>query len=582
MDAVDSTDITNREKDKHLAWFYWVFMPLFLWIGYAGSRGDDHAGILMIISAMLIFPVTLSYWILMPLCFRKSSASDSFGHFVAFGMAFSTGLWIDPQPNGMEGMALPFMPLLVAIIVFIGAVVVAAARSSFPAKEHMAGESPKIWVIVFIFPILMAGGLFYASGASFEDRGFLTRKLPEDQCYSNVMEIADSLPPILTPDVIKKTQPGWCEYLRYRVSSKRFKCPLDKKGPCSYALNKNLLGVRSWKNCGESDVVLLFESKPGWNQIGGPELLESHGHFGKKGIYVYLNGNGIEYVEEADIPKLKWFPGGMNPLEDADCQVNLQDISASFLEGLNPDGIKSTESGWCDYVKDKLCYGKLKCQLDEKGPCSYAVNEDIIGLDNWGVMRSHGVVALFESKPGWNQIGGPELLESHGHFGKKGVYVYLIDSGIEYVEEADIPKLKWVPEADCESNLQRLADYLPEDLWANIIKETEPGWCDYLEKEMYSYRELKCQLDKKGPCSYAINKNLVDMPSWSLRGKKDPDVVLLFESKPGWNQIGGPELLESHGHFRKKGVYVYLIGRGVVYVEEADIPKLKWVPDAMN
>lgn len=78
-----------------------------------------------------------------------------------------------------------------------------------------------------------------------------------------------------------------------------FLCPWAKVGPCDYAMNPNA-GRRE-----ASDVVLLFESKPGWNQSGGPELLMTENHQGK-GCSVSFTDLHVEFVKAEDLGRLKW------------------------------------------------------------------------------------------------------------------------------------------------------------------------------------------------------------------------------------------------------------------------------------
>lgn len=80
----------------------------------------------------------------------------------------------------------------------------------------------------------------------------------------------------------------WCGLLieNCKVECKTFRCPGVKEGPCNYALNKNVaqLGTST-----PDDMVLLFEAQPGWNQVGGAEILTTENH-GGWGCNVVLNG----------------------------------------------------------------------------------------------------------------------------------------------------------------------------------------------------------------------------------------------------------------------------------------------------
>ena len=75
--------------------------------------------------------------------------------------------------------------------------------------------------------------------------------------------------------------------------------PRGEREGCPYAMNPHAAG------CGAPDVVLLFESRPGWNQAGGPELLTTENHAGRGCWVVFADGHG-DFVAAADIPGLKW------------------------------------------------------------------------------------------------------------------------------------------------------------------------------------------------------------------------------------------------------------------------------------
>lgn len=54
--------------------------------------------------------------------------------------------------------------------------------------------------------------------------------------------------------------------------------------------------------------VLLFETKGGWNQSGGQEILSIDNHLseGRKGCTVLFNDGGVKFVKPKDISKLNW------------------------------------------------------------------------------------------------------------------------------------------------------------------------------------------------------------------------------------------------------------------------------------
>ena len=86
------------------------------------------------------------------------------------------------------------------------------------------------------------------------------------------------------------------------VSKKEFTCPGAPQGPCNYAMNKNVekLGMRA-----PPDMVVLFETHPGWNQSGGPEILSTENHNGD-GCNVLFVDSHVQFVRTRDLKDLKW------------------------------------------------------------------------------------------------------------------------------------------------------------------------------------------------------------------------------------------------------------------------------------
>ncbi len=77
-----------------------------------------------------------------------------------------------------------------------------------------------------------------------------------------------------------------------------FQCPAAKT--CHYAINPDC------RPDSPTDVVLLFESKPGWNQHGGPELFTFDNHDPKGGL-VLLNGGAVKFIRtEEELQQLRW------------------------------------------------------------------------------------------------------------------------------------------------------------------------------------------------------------------------------------------------------------------------------------
>jgi hypothetical protein len=108
-----------------------------------------------------------------------------------------------------------------------------------------------------------------------------------------------------------KTYPlsKWCDtivrYCRIDYISKGyglryFKCPSAHEGKCHYAMNPNC------KADSLADMVLLFETKAGWNQHGGPELFTFDNHEPKGGC-VLLNNGTVKFIRtKEELRQLRW------------------------------------------------------------------------------------------------------------------------------------------------------------------------------------------------------------------------------------------------------------------------------------
>jgi len=97
----------------------------------------------------------------------------------------------------------------------------------------------------------------------------------------------------------------WCDMLvKYTgEDEKMFKCSSATQSGNTkrshYAMNPNC------KPDSPPDVVLLFETKGGWNQFGGPELLTTENHDGK-GCNITFNDGSVNFVKTEELTELKW------------------------------------------------------------------------------------------------------------------------------------------------------------------------------------------------------------------------------------------------------------------------------------
>lgn len=109
---------------------------------------------------------------------------------------------------------------------------------------------------------------------------------------------------------------------------------------------------------------------------------------------------------------------------------------------------------------------------------------------------------------------------------------------------------------------------------------TADQWCDLLmEHADVSNRSLQCPISPEGSFSYAFNRNLDGLTT----DKVDPDVVMLFESEPGRNMTGGPELLKTNRHPSSKrssfgGCNIAFLDGHIEFVNADKMSELKWLP----
>jgi hypothetical protein len=79
-----------------------------------------------------------------------------------------------------------------------------------------------------------------------------------------------------------------------------YQCPSAGEGECHYAMNPNCTPDAP------ADTVLLFETKGGWNQHGGPELFTFDNHDPKGGL-VLLNDGTVKFIRtEEELQQLRW------------------------------------------------------------------------------------------------------------------------------------------------------------------------------------------------------------------------------------------------------------------------------------
>jgi len=117
--------------------------------------------------------------------------------------------------------------------------------------------------------------------------------------------------PLHRRDVNSYPQPNqWCDtvmrdrdntsYVSDEEMRETFKCPAAGEGKCHYAMNLNC------EPNSPPDMVLLFETKAGWNQHGGPELFTFDNHDPHGGC-VLLNDGTVKFIRtQEELQQLRW------------------------------------------------------------------------------------------------------------------------------------------------------------------------------------------------------------------------------------------------------------------------------------
>jgi prepilin-type processing-associated H-X9-DG protein len=103
---------------------------------------------------------------------------------------------------------------------------------------------------------------------------------------------------------------------------------------------------------------------------------------------------------------------------------------------------------------------------------------------------------------------------------------------------------------------------------------TSSKWCDLLiECTDVAEEQFRCKGAFEGPCNYAMNENA------EIDGTASPpDMVLLFETSPGWNQVGGSEILTTDNH-QREGCNILFADLHVEFVKTEDLANLRWTPE---
>lgn len=124
------------------------------------------------------------------------------------------------------------------------------------------------------------------------------------------------------------------------------------------------------------------------------------------------------------------------------CGTNMSGIGkAMAIYSFDFDDKFPDSSKWCDLLIEhvEIDPGMFRCKGVSQGPCNFAMNKNVEKLGN---MAPGDMVLLFETAPGWNQSGGPEILATDNH-GGQGCNVLFVDGRVEFVHTEQLEDLRW-------------------------------------------------------------------------------------------------------------------------------------------
>lgn len=127
-------------------------------------------------------------------------------------------------------------------------------------------------------------------------------------CATNLARVGNEIVSYTDREKTDLPSAQWCDvmvqYWQRVFSDNSFssllQCPSAKEGECHFAINA------ACRLDSPGDTVLLFETKAGWNQHGGPELFTFDNHDPRGGL-VLLNDRRVQFVRTAEeLKQLRW------------------------------------------------------------------------------------------------------------------------------------------------------------------------------------------------------------------------------------------------------------------------------------
>ena len=120
----------------------------------------------------------------------------------------------------------------------------------------------------------------------------------------------------------------------------------------------------------------------------------------------------------------------------------------------------------------------------------------------------------------------------------------------------------------CALNLQAFGRALREHAEASHSYPPAPLWCDAFATKGWRAGDFICPGADEGECHYAMNPN--------CEPGSPRDTVLLFETKGGWNQHGGPEWFTVDNHDPTGGCVLFNDGTVRFIRTHQQLRALRW------
>ncbi len=128
-------------------------------------------------------------------------------------------------------------------------------------------------------------------------------------CALGLQELHTRMRDAMDTENVHPSPAEWCDVIVHSMRAMHlpenrirwtFVCPSVRVDRCHYAMNPNC-GVDS-----EPNTVLLFETKAGWNQNGGPELFTFDNHSPRGGM-ILLNDGTVKFIRsDEELKQLRW------------------------------------------------------------------------------------------------------------------------------------------------------------------------------------------------------------------------------------------------------------------------------------